>query len=91
MFIKSFVRTMVPIIWSQLVLWLLMAVPALEPVRELLLSQTELIVNAVALAAAGAWYALMRWLEKYMPAWLTRILMGANTQPVYDDSMPESH
>lgn len=82
-FITSFVRTMVPIIWSQLVLWLLLAVPALEPARELMLGQTDVIVNAVALAAAGAWYALVRWLEPRLPDWLTRILMGAATAPSY--------
>ena len=79
---------MVPLAWSQLVLWLLLAVPALEPARELLLAQTDIIVNAVALVAAGAWYALIRWLEPRLPDWLTRILMGAATAPSYGGATP---
>lgn len=92
MFLTSVVRTMVPIAWSQIVLWLLLAVPALEPLRELLLSQTDIIVNTVAVIAGGAWYALVRWLEPKLPAWLRVILMGSTKTPDYSEtSEPGSH
>jgi hypothetical protein len=89
MFMTSVLRTLLPIWWGSFVLWLLAMVPALEPIRDLLLGQETLIVNgAVAIALAG-WYALCRWLEPHLPKWLTVILMGSNKTPDYDG--PEAH
>lgn len=88
-FITSVLRTLLPIWWGSFVLWLLALVPALEPVRDLLLGQEPLVVNGVIAVAIAGWYALCRWIEPYLPAWLTRILMGANTQPTYEDEPRE--
>lgn len=83
-FITSVARTIIPVFWASIVGWLLGMVPALEPLRELLLGQSEVIVLGVTAVAVGGWYALCRWIEPHLPTWLTRILMGANTQPSYE-------
>lgn len=83
MFLTSFIRTLFPIFWSQVVMWLVLAVPALEPVRELLLEQTDFLVITITTAVMGGWYALIRWLEPRLPAWLRTILMGSNKEPAY--------
>lgn len=89
MFLTSVLRTLIPIWWGSFVLWLLTLVPALDPIRDLLLGQEALIVNGVVAIALGGWYALTRWLEQYLPDWATRILMGAATPPTYESDIPE--
>lgn len=90
MFWTSFIRTMVPIMWSAVVGWLLMLIPALEPVRELLLDQSDTLVLFIGGAFAAGWYALTRWLEPKLPDWLSGILMGSAKTPEYSgDSDPD--
>lgn len=74
----SWIRTGVPILWGYVLTFLATRVPDLYA----LLDNPQLqaaVVGAVALA----WYALMRWVEPRLPAWLTRIVLGANTAPWY--------
>lgn len=85
MFFTPFVRTLVPIMWSAFVGWILSLIPGLEPVRELLLDQSSsLTLFVLALGAAG-WYALTKWLEPKLPNWLSAILMGSAKTPNYDE------
>ena len=56
----------------------------LEPLRETLMEQSDVIVIALQGAIIGAWYTFSRWLEPKLPDWLSRILMGSASQPTYD-------
>lgn len=79
----SFLRTVVPLIWGNVVLFLLGILPALEPMREQLLSYGDLAVPFIAAFITAAWYALWRWLEPKLPDWATAILLGSAKAPVY--------
>lgn len=74
----SWIRTGVPVAWGLLLTFLASRAPGIY----------ELVNNpytaglAVGLVTL-AWYSLVRWLEPRLPAWLTRIVIGANTMPQY--------
>lgn len=81
----SFLRTAVPVLWGSLVTWFAETLPGandfLASVGVDLASEgTVLWVSGVAIAL---WYALWRWLEPRLPAWLTRIVLGSNQRPEY--------
>lgn len=77
----SLLRTGVPMAWGYLLTWLVGLIPALQPVLE----RPEVVglSNVITFALALGWYAVMRWVEPRLPAWLTRVVLGANAAPVY--------
>lgn len=82
--LTSILRTVVPALWGSLIGWLLAAVPLLEPLRDLLLSQSEVLIPILGAVIIAAWYAFWRWLEPLLPAWLVRAVLGSAKTPVYE-------
>jgi hypothetical protein len=82
-YVTSIIRTAVPYAWGLLITYLVSLVPgvapALLPAMPVVLGWGPLIAAAI----AGAWYALMRKVEPRLPAWLTVIVLGSNSQPKY--------
>lgn len=74
----SWIRTGVPILWGYLLTFLATRAPAIHE-----LVANPYILAAVVGAVTLAWYAVVRWVEPKLPAWLTRIVIGANTAPQY--------
>lgn len=81
--LTSILRTVVPALWGGFIGWALTLVPALEPLREQLLTYGDLAAPIVGAVIIGAWYALWRKLEPRLPDWLTRILLGSARAPLY--------
>jgi hypothetical protein len=87
--ITSWLRTVVPGLWSALITAVLVwagthapwLVRALDTLNIDLTS--EIVVGFVVSAVLAGWYALWRWIEPRLPDWLTRILLGSAQQPVY--------
>ena len=77
----SIIRTGVPLVWGNLLVFLGSKIPALDG----LLHDPQVIGLSTVLVAAVslAWYALMRTVEPHLPPWLTRFVLGANTAPAY--------
>lgn len=78
----SFIRTYVPLAWGALVGYLVTLVPALAPVLNdpgVGDGVTTLIIGVCVVL----WYALARMIEPHLPPVLTRLIIGANTQPTY--------
>ncbi|MDO5866044.1 MULTISPECIES: hypothetical protein [Paenarthrobacter] len=82
--LTSILRTVVPALWGSLIGWLLSVAPVLEPLRELLLSQADVLVPILGAVIIAAWYALWRWLEPLLPAWLVRAVLGSAKTPAYE-------
>jgi len=84
----SLIRTGVPILWGNLLVFLATRFPALDDFlhQPQVVGGGALITSAVALA----WYAAMRKLEPHLPPWLTVLVLGANATPVYTDTAVES-
>ena len=79
--LTSWVRTVVPAAWSAVVAWLVtLGLP--DFVTDAVSGLGEQVIVPVVL---GAVYAGLRWLEPRLPAWLTVILLGSNTQPRYTE------
>lgn len=79
--VVSLIRTAVPGAWGALIAWLLTVAP-LDPDGVLvgwLRGQTEFVVLAVIVL----WYALWRWLEPRIPAWLVALVLGSAATPTY--------
>ncbi len=77
----SVIRTGVPLIWGNLLVFLAAKFPA---VGELLADPQVVGLSAILVAVVAlAWYALMRKLEPHLPPWLTRIVLGSNQPPAY--------
>lgn len=74
----SWIRTGVPLLWGNLLTFLLTRFPDVHA----LLDQPQ-VLAAVVGGVTLLWYALMRRVEHLLPAWLTRIVIGANTAPRY--------
>lgn len=83
--VVSLLRTAVPVVWGYIVTWLLAKIPgAVDFLQAFGIDlNSVVVVNAVTGAATIAWYALWRWLEPRLPAWLTRLVLGSNKAPVY--------
>ena len=81
----SYLRTFVPIVWGYVVTFVLGHIPAAKSLLDGLgIDPTSpLVVGGVVSVVTAAWYALMRWLEPKLPAWLTRIVLGSNSTPTY--------
>lgn len=84
-YVVSLLRTAVPGLWGTLIAFLLTAFGWLASVFEFLgvdptSPQAASWATGVAIAL---WYALWRWLEPKLPAWLTRLVLGSNQAPTY--------
>jgi hypothetical protein len=82
-YVISIIRTTVPYAWGLIITYLLSLLPGVTPS---LLPAVPVILGwgpVIAAAIATAWYALMRKIEPKLPAWLTVIVLGSNTPPVY--------
>lgn len=75
----SWIRTAVPVLWGWLLTFLATRAPE---VHELLVGNPAVLTVAVGTVTL-AWYALIRRVEHLLPAWLTRLVIGANTAPQY--------
>ncbi|WP_181034119.1 hypothetical protein [Arthrobacter sp. GMC3] len=82
--LTSILRTLIPAWWGLLIAKLLIAVPALEPLREQLISWGDLAALTLSAVIVGAWYALWRWLQPRLPDWLVVILLGSAKTPTYE-------
>jgi hypothetical protein len=75
----SWVRTVVPALWSTLVASL--ASLGLPPaITSAVAGLVDVLVVPVALAGV---YALLRWIEPQLPKWLAVVLLGSVRSPVY--------
>lgn len=84
MSITLIVRTVVPALWLSVVGWLLTLFPILEPLRETLLGQSELLIGVISALILGAWVAFTNWIAPKLPDWASGILMGSNKLPRYE-------
>jgi len=83
----SYLRTAVPVLWGSLVGlvlgWVAPHLPGdLGQLLADFLGGEAALTFVVALAIAG-WYALWRRVEKRIPDWLTRIVLGSAAAPSY--------
>lgn len=77
--LTSWVRTNVPALWAALIAWLIkLGLP--ESFGDALGGLSDVLIVPVVLAVV---YAVIRWLEARLPAWLSRILMGSARTPAY--------
>ncbi|ATY16162.1 hypothetical protein CU254_04640 [Amycolatopsis sp. AA4] len=77
--LTSWLRTVVPGLWSALVAWLVsLGLPS--SVTDAVAGLGNQVIVPVVLAVV---YALLRQLESRMPPWLTRVLLGSNRPPSY--------
>lgn len=80
--LTSWLRTVVPGLWSALVAWLVsLGLPA--SVTDAVAGLGNQIIVPLVLAVV---YALLRQLEPQMPPWLTRVLLGSNRSPSYAET-----
>lgn len=77
----SYIRTIFPIIWGSLVVWLLANVPALADFP-LDLNNPGVVGFATSVAIA-LWYVIWRAVEPHIPNWLTGLVLGSSKQPAY--------
>lgn len=82
--VTSILRTIVPALWGAVIGWALSVVPALEPLREQLLAYGDWLAPVISAVIIGAWFTLWRWLQRRLPDWLVRILLGSAKEPAYE-------
>jgi hypothetical protein len=76
----SYLRTGVPIAWGYVLTFVADRIPAVSPLIE-----DPQVYGAVGAVVAFVWYAIMRWVEPRLPAWLTALVLGSNSVPLYVD------
>lgn len=76
----SVARTIVPVLWGLVLTFLATRIPA---VHAFVAAQEAVLLPALEAVLTSLWYVAFRWLENHLPAWLTRLVLGANSQPVY--------
>ncbi|MFD2468065.1 DUF6519 domain-containing protein [Amycolatopsis silviterrae] len=85
--LTSWLRTVVPGLWSALVAWLVsLGLPG--SVTDAVAGLGNQVIVPLVLAVV---YALLRGLEAQMPPWLTRILLGSNRPPSYAETGADRH
>lgn len=77
--LTAWVRTVVPALWSALVAWFV-KVGMPPAVTDAAAGLLDVLVVPVALAGV---YALLRWIEPRLPAWLAVVLIGSTRTPTY--------
>lgn len=80
-YIRSIIRTVLPGVWSVIVLQLVKL--GLPDAAAGWLSSSPVVEKATDLVALAAVYAFVRWVEPRLPAGLVRILLGSVKQPTY--------
>jgi hypothetical protein len=80
--VVSIIRTVVPVAWGSALTWVATQLPFLADA----LNQAGATgLGAVLVATLTTlWYSLMRSVERYLPAWLTVLVLGSNRPPIYD-------
>lgn len=77
--LTSWVRTIVPALWSALIAWLIsLGLP--EAITNALAGIGEQVLVPIVLAGV---YALLRWLEPKLPPWLAKLFFGSSRPPTY--------
>ncbi|HET6291029.1 MAG TPA: hypothetical protein VFG15_30330 [Amycolatopsis sp.] len=85
--LTSWVRTVVPGLWSAFVAWLVtLGLP--DVVTSAAGGLGEAVVYPAALAAV---YAAIRWAEPHLPDWLTRVWLGSAAPPTYGEPSAPAH
>ena len=78
-FLISLLRTAVPAAWGWIVLRLIeLGIPG-----DLLAGTEPAVVQLVTAAAMVAWYFVWRLAERYLPDWLTTLVLGHPAAPTY--------
>ncbi len=79
-YVVSHLRTLVPIMWGAAVTWLIdRYVPAIPRG----LATDPAAISAATSVATFGWYALFRWVEPHLPAWITALTLGHPSPPRY--------
>lgn len=80
-YVASWLRTTVPVLWGMLLTWVASLIPGIS---NYLNSQAMIGIGVViAGAVTVVWYSVWRKVEEHLPPMLTRLLLGANSRPVY--------
>lgn len=80
----DWLRTVVPVIWSALIAWLIkMGAP--EMLTDALNHLGGTVVTPVVVAAV---YGALKALESHLPPWLSKILMGSEHEPEFPTKLP---
>lgn len=80
--VVSIIRTVVPVAWGSALTWVATQLPFLA---DALNAAGATGLGAVLVATLTTlWYSLMRSVERYLPAWLTVLVLGSNRPPIYD-------
>jgi hypothetical protein len=74
----SAARTVVPLLWGYVLTFLARLSPELAEAFS-----APPVVSALTVTVAALWYLAWRRIEPHLPAWLTRLVMGADSRPVY--------
>lgn len=82
----SLARTLVPILWGALLTFGATRFPV---VHGFMAAQEAILVPALEAVLTSAWYVGFRWGEDHLPAWFTRLVLGANSQPTYRDQVAD--
>lgn len=75
----DWVRTVVPVLWSALIAWLI-KIGAPESVTDALNHLGGTVVTPVVVAAV---YGLLKAVESNLPPWLSKVLMGSEHEPEF--------
>lgn len=82
----SWSRTAVPTAWGIVITFLATRAPAVAQLLD-----NPAVYAVVDGAVTLVWYGFFRWVEKHLPAWLTRFVLGANTAPAYPAVPPAAN
>lgn len=77
--LTSWLRTVVPGLWSALIAWLI----TLGLPDSVVTATSDLGATVIVPLVLAGVYALLRSLEPKMPPWLTVVLLGSNRPPTY--------
>lgn len=81
----SYLRTGIPVVWGYVLTFVADHIPAVSP----LLDEPQ-VYGAVGAVVTFVWYAIMRAVEPHLPPWLTGLVLGANSVPLYVDPDPHT-
>lgn len=79
----SYLRTIVPTVWGALVVTVLPYLPGAVGATFADVLSSELVLTLVVTVAIAAWYWLWRRLERHVPDWLVRLVLGSARTPGY--------
>jgi hypothetical protein len=82
-------RTAVPALWGTVVAWLLARLVGVLPPDLADPLAAALGSDVVVALVIAAWYALWRWAEPHVPAWLVRVVLGSARTPAYAPVTPD--